>query len=89
LEGGDATPIKRERCGDSPDDGLGGDTDSEGSGATEGTFVRGCRECDAMKDMCCWMKRTFIGRTEPHQGSGVRSPACRGMLVREVGKMDE
>lgn len=89
MEGGDATPTKREPRGDSRDGALGGDTDGDGSGATEATFRRECRERGASSDMCCTLKRTRAGRTEPHQGSGVQSPAWRGRPVREVGKMDE
>lgn len=49
----------------------------------------GCRERGAASDMGCTVKRTRAGRTEPHQGSGVWSPAWRRRPVREVGKMDE
>jgi len=86
--------VMRRLCKSGPRGGsrdcvLGGDTDGDGSGAMEATFRRGCQESDAEIDMSCTLKRMYTGRTEPHQGSGVSSPARRGMLVREVGKMDE
>jgi len=77
LEGGDATPTKRGPRGGSRDGALGGDTGGDGSGATEWAFRHGCRERDASSDTGCTLKRTRAGRTEPHQGSGVRSPAWR------------
>ena len=56
---------------------------------TGGNFPAGPRERDAASEVCCTVKRTRAGRTEPHQGSGVHSPACRARPVREVGKIDE
>jgi len=82
-------PMKRELRGDSQDSALCGDTYGDGSGATGATSRRGCRERDATSEMCCTLKMTRADRTEPHQGSGVRSPARRRRPVREVGKMDE
>lgn len=74
--------------GDSRRGALGGDSDGDGSGATEATFRRGRQERGAASDACCTLKKTRAGRTEPHQGSGVRSPARRRTPAREVGKMD-
>jgi len=81
--------MKRGLRGDSQDGAPGGDTNDDDSGAAEATFRAGPRERDAASEVCCTVKRTRAGRTEPHQGSGVHSPAWRARPVREVGKMDE
>lgn len=87
--GGDATPSKRDPRGGSRGGALRGDTGGDGSGASGGPSRRGRPERRAATDARCTLKRTRASRTEPHQGSGVSSPARGAPPVREVGKLDE